>query len=106
MPPQAISRPHATLRRWPTAPDRRNTVLGPGQSGFETPDPISSAKPVSTDGMDGVGAATASASRVVGQSRPTGVTCLVPCLLAYPVAMAVGVGMFREGENVIRAIQP
>lgn len=33
-------------------------------------------------------------------------TCLAPCLLPYPVAMTVGVGMFTEGENVTRAIQP
>ena len=30
---------------------------------------------------------------------------LVACLLAYPVAMAVGVGMVTEGENVAHAIQ-
>jgi hypothetical protein len=38
--------------------------------------------------------------------RALDLTCLIPCMLACPVAMAVGVGMFKEGENVTGAIQP
>ena len=44
------------------------------------------------------------ASSSVG--RALDLTCLVPCLLPYPVAMAVGVERFTEGENVTGAIQP
>jgi hypothetical protein len=38
--------------------------------------------------------------------RALDLTCLAPCLLPYPVAMAVGVVMFTEGENVTGAIRP
>ena len=50
MPPQAIFAATCHVTPLGTAPDRRNTVLGPGPKvGSSAPDPKSLAKPVSTD---------------------------------------------------------